>query len=86
MNQSAIEVLCSLSFNGGETQVVLLNDGWIKRVEIEHEDNIVIESLLRIEHQATPILSFLPLSFATDFLHLLLIFIAEVLPSRLFGV
>jgi hypothetical protein len=43
---SSIKALGWLSINCGEAEVVLLDDGWIQRIEIKHHNDVVIESSL----------------------------------------
>jgi hypothetical protein len=44
-----------MSFDGGEANVVFLNDGWIQTVEIQQDNVLVVKALLRFQHETTTV-------------------------------
>lgn len=63
LHSAAIKVTSGLALDSREAQVVLLDDGRIKRVEIEHHDDVVVEARLWVEDETTTILGLLALAF-----------------------
>ena len=59
--------------NCGETESILLNDAWIKRVEIKEQDDRIIEASLGIKDQSSSILCLLSLWLAFALLVLILL-------------
>ena len=65
LNFWSIKVLGVFSINCGETEIILLNERWIQRVEIKHHNNIIIESWFWFKNQSTTVLSLLSFAFAS---------------------
>jgi hypothetical protein len=64
-NVGTIEVLGVFSINCGETEIILLDERWIKRIEIKHHDNVIIESCFWFQNQSSTILGLLSFTFST---------------------